>query len=263
MPGFRKDIEGLRAIAVAAVVLFHAAVPGMAGGYVGVDVFFVISGFLITGQLLRDEDKSGLARIRHFYVRRIRRIVPAATVTILGTLAIAVIAEPPLLQRAARADAIAAMFFFANIHFLRDAVDYFRQGDTPSLFQHFWSLSIEEQFYVVWPGLLVLAGFVGPARRRAAYGVIVVAIFLSSLAASVLLTRRNPANAFYLLPTRAWELAAGALLAIYGRPIVRSVRAAAVLRAAGLALVALAIVTFGDVLYFPGYAALVPVVGTG
>ncbi|HUR77949.1 MAG TPA: acyltransferase family protein [Acidimicrobiales bacterium] len=259
---FRKDIEGLRALAVAAVVLYHGEVPGFGGGYVGVDVFFVISGFLITGQLVRDQDHSALARIRHFYVRRIRRILPAATATIVITLAVAALVQPPLLLHGTRADAVAAMFFYSNVHFSRDAVDYFRQGDAPSLFQHFWSLSVEEQFYFVWPGLLVVAGLVAATRRRAAYGVIVVAVFVGSFAAGVLLTRSNPTTAFYLLPARAWELAVGALLAIWGRPIVTSLRLAAVARIVGLSMIVTAIATFDRVAYFPGYAALLPVVGT-
>jgi peptidoglycan/LPS O-acetylase OafA/YrhL len=263
MRGLRRDIEGLRAIAVVAVVLFHAGVPGARGGYVGVDVFFVISGFLITGQLLHDDEQySPLMRIRRFYARRLRRIVPAATLTIVGTLVAAAFVQAPLLQRAARLDGIAAMFFFSNIRFAHYAADYFHQGDAPSLFQHFWSLSVEEQFYLLWPALIAGSGAVALTRRRGVRVGVIGAVFVASLAASVALRTSDPVHAFYLLPTRAWELAAGALLTAVGRPFEIGPRLAMVARAAGLTLIVASIATFDRVIAFPGYAALVPVVGT-
>jgi peptidoglycan/LPS O-acetylase OafA/YrhL len=262
MRQFRRDIEGLRAIAVVAVVLYHAGVPGTRGGFVGVDVFFVISGFLITGQLLHDDEQySAVARIRRFYARRMRRIVPAATLTIVVSLAAAAVVQPPLLQRAARLDGIAAMFFFSNIRFAHYAADYFHQGAAPSLFQHFWSLSVEEQFYVAWPALIVGSGVVAFARRRSVRVGLVAAVFVASLAASVALRLSDPVHSFYLLPTRAWELAAGALLTTIGRPFALPARVVIAARAAGLVLIAAAVATFDRVAHFPGYAALVPVAG--
>ena len=147
---FRPDIEGLRAIAVVAVLAFHAGVPGFEGGFVGVDVFFVISGFLITGQMLRDVDGTGL-RFRDFYARRARRLLPAATLVIVATLIGSALFLSPLQQASTGADARAATLFYSNMRFAGEATDYFAAAQNPSPYQHFWSLSVEEQFYLVWP----------------------------------------------------------------------------------------------------------------
>jgi peptidoglycan/LPS O-acetylase OafA/YrhL len=259
---FRADVEGLRAIAVVAVVLYHARVRFVTGGYVGVDVFFVISGFLITGLLLRDDERSPLARIGHFYARRIRRIVPAATLVILVTLLGAVILQTPLVQRSTRVDATSAMFFFSNIRFARLATDYFHQGEAPSLFQHFWSLSIEEQFYLVWPALLVGTSVVARGHQRRAIAAVFAVVGIASFVVSVRLTSINPSYAFFLLPARAWELCAGGALALAAPHISFGRRVTAALRIAGLALIAAAIFVLDDRTRFPGFAALLPVLGT-
>jgi peptidoglycan/LPS O-acetylase OafA/YrhL len=164
---FRPDIEGLRAIAVIAVLAYHAGVPGFAGGCVGVDVFFVISGFLITGPMLRDVEGDGL-RFQGFYARRARRLLPAATIVIIATLAGSALVLSPLAQASAGADARSAALFFSNMRFAGQATDYFAQQQNPSPFLHFWSLSVEEQFYLVWPGI-VLAALVGAGRSAAAH----------------------------------------------------------------------------------------------
>jgi peptidoglycan/LPS O-acetylase OafA/YrhL len=259
--GLRRDIEGLRAIAVVAVILFHAGVPGVRGGYVGVDVFFVISGFLITGQLVRSDSASVREKITHFYARRVRRIVPAATLVIVATLAGVALFGSPLIQPQARHDGFAAMFFFANIRFASLATDYFHQNDAPSFFQHFWSLSVEEQFYFVWPALMVGAAALGQRRWRHAPLAVVSVVLVASLALGVRLTATAQSNAFFLLPSRAWELAAGAALTLVATRIVLSARSRVALRWAGLALIGAAIVVFDANTKFPGLAALVPVLG--
>ena len=172
----RLDLQGLRAVAVLLVTLNHAHVPLMSGGYIGVDVFFVLSGYFITGLLLRDGFGRGgdLGRIsiRDFYARRARRILPAACLTLLTT-SIAVYIVYDLMRddflgtKTALEDALSASLFFANIHFAQTATNYFAQATAtmPSPFQHFWSLSVEEQFYVVWPSLLAVAFFICHGSR--------------------------------------------------------------------------------------------------
>ena len=168
----RLDLQGLRAVAVLLVALNHARVPFMTGGYVGVDVFFVLSGYFITGLLLRDgfgrgDGDLGRISIRDFYARRARRILPAACLTLLTTsiavyIVYDVMRDDFLGTKTALEDALSASLFFANIHFAQTATNYFAQATTtiPSPFQHFWSLSVEEQFYVVWPSLLAAAFFI-------------------------------------------------------------------------------------------------------
>jgi len=160
----RTDIQGLRALAVIIVVLSHARVPGAAGGYIGVDVFFVISGFLITSLLLREIDRSGRISIRGFYERRARRILPAATVVLVATVGYAMFVLPTSRVTTIAGDAIWSSFFLANVHFAINGTDYFA-ATTVSPLQHFWSLAVEEQFYLGWP-LLLLGLMLLISRRR-------------------------------------------------------------------------------------------------
>jgi hypothetical protein len=183
---FRTDIEALRAIAVLAVVGFHAGVPGFSGGYVGVDVFFVISGFLITGQMLRDEQGSGF-RFGRFYARRIRRLLPVATLVIITVLVGSLLFESPIYQESTADDARSAALFYSNFRFEDQATDYFQEDNPPSPYQHFWSLSAEEQFYFVWPSLFaltLLGAAASVARRRRRLAVALVAISAVSFVVS-------------------------------------------------------------------------------
>ncbi|MDQ6794744.1 MAG: acyltransferase, partial [Chloroflexota bacterium] len=146
--GFRPDIEGLRGVAVLLVVLFHAGIAGIAGGFIGVDVFFVISGFLITGLLLREREQTGSVDLLRFYARRARRILPAAVVVIAITLPVAVLVLDPLSRAPVIIDSLASALSIGNIRFAFVAGDYFSTLGTPSPFLHFWSLGVEEQFYL-------------------------------------------------------------------------------------------------------------------
>jgi peptidoglycan/LPS O-acetylase OafA/YrhL len=242
---------------------YHAGVPGFSGGFVGVDVFFVISGFLITRVLL-DSAASGTIDLADFYARRARRILPALFVVLLFTMAAMPLVSVTTHQvEFAAASAVATLFFYSNVFFRNQADNYFApQLDTVPLL-HTWSLAIEEQFYLVWPlAILTLAIL----ARRWQRDVIPLATWFfavaltSSLAFSVWSTSHDPVTAFYLMPSRAWELAAGALLVV-GAPRLQSLpeRVRVVLRLAGLAGILASSVLFSAETAFPGIAAIVPV----
>ena len=249
----RQDLQGLRAVAVLLVVLDHAGLRFVDGGYVGVDVFFVLSGYLITGLLLRQASRDGRVRLRDFYVRRARRILPAAVLTLVVTDLAALLLLNLVRAREAVADSVWAAFFMANVHFAQAGSDYFAQGQPPSPVQQFWTLAVEEQFYLAWPVVLAVVLGVAALRRRLLW--IVLAAAAASLAWSVLSTATDTAYAYFSTATRAWELALGAALAI-AAPRLRG--AAAWL---GLAFICVAAVAFSDSTPFPGYAALLPVAG--
>jgi len=249
----RRELQGLRAVAVLLVVLDHAGLKVLDGGYVGVDVFFVLSGYLITGLLLRQAGRDGRVRLTDFYVRRARRILPAAVLTLVVTDIAAHHFLNLVRAREAVADSVWAAFFMANVHFAQAGSDYFAQGQPPSPVQQFWTLAVEEQFYLVWPVVLALVLGVAFLRRRLLW--LVLAAAAASLAWSIHSTASDAAYAYYSTATRAWELALGAALAIAA---VRLRAAAAWL---GLALILTAAVAFSDSTAFPGYAALLPTIG--
>ncbi|MBX7186573.1 MAG: acyltransferase, partial [Vicinamibacteria bacterium] len=205
---YRPDIDGLRALSILAVALYHARLPGFESGYLGVDVFFVISGFLITGQLLREAEATGQVRMRMFYARRVRRLIPAFSVVALGTAALALVYLLPMTELGLFGNAlIRSALFYYNIALWRGGYVYDGEPAEQQALMHTWSLGIEEQFYVVWPALC-LAGFrVG--RPRLFFLVIAAASFLGAW----LYFPNDPDAVFFLLPFRAWELGTGAILA--------------------------------------------------
>lgn len=251
---YRPDIDGLRAIAVLAVVLFHAGVTGFGGGYVGVDVFFVISGFLIT-QILRRDINAGRIDIVEFYERRIRRIVPALLVFFAFTSVVgyAILMPDDLVELAK--ETLASLLFVSNVKFWRGA-DYWFSGIRPLL--HTWSLSIEEQFYLFFPLLLAFLAKRGVGTCRAA----LLLLWILSLAISVAGVNQAPSAAFFLLPSRIWELTTGAILALDFVPRLRSVRNRDVAAAIGLVMIVVPCLTYTDRTPFPGLPALVPCLGT-
>ena len=210
---FRSDVQGLRAIAVILVVLSHASVPHFAGGYVGVDVFFVISGFVITGLLVRQRDVALHRNLASFYARRIRRIVPAATVVLVATIVATYAWLGPTTGVPLLTDVRWASLFAVNWHFIQTNSSYFIPGVLPSLVTHYWSLAIEEQFYIVFPLIVFTIGILFVARRRVALGCVLMIAILSSSWWSVHLTTINPTQAYYSPFTRFWELALGGLIA--------------------------------------------------
>jgi peptidoglycan/LPS O-acetylase OafA/YrhL len=281
-PGHRDDIQGLRAVAVLLVALGHAGIRFLRGGFVGVDVFFVLSGFLITGLLIAGAEKRGFVSLREFYARRAKRILPAAALTLIITDIAAYHLLNFVRAKQAIQDSIWAAFFSANVQFARQGVDYFARSQPPSPIQHYWSLAVEEQFYLVWPVLLsvVLVGIAVhrrrrpsehapglPAERRTFFerrlALVIILASLGSLAWSISYTHRTPAAAYFSTLARAWELGLGAALAIGASRFAHlSDRARAVMGWAGVAAIGLAAVLFTDTTPFPGSWALLPTVGT-
>ena len=272
-PTFRTDVQGLRAVAVVLVVLAHARLAGFTGGYVGVDVFFVISGFLITGLLLREATTTGRVSLLGFYARRARRILPAATVVLVGTVVASAIYLPVLRTTEVFKDAVWSAFFAANVRFASVETDYFATDQPVSPLQHYWSLAVEEQFYLVWPVLLLLVallvgrrttrGGAGPSVRAVAIGVL-GAVTLASFGWSLWATYASPDSAYFSSFTRAWELGLGSLLALLFGTAARVRVPRAVLEAGavlGLVGIGVSVVLFTERTPMPGYAALVPVLG--
>jgi peptidoglycan/LPS O-acetylase OafA/YrhL len=262
---FRPDVEGLRAIAILLVVAYHANVPGLPGGFVGVDVFFVISGYVITGLLLRERASTGSTSLLHFYARRCRRILPAATLVILVTVvATAVVLGQAPGAMTADAGRWAAVFL-ANFHFEQIGTDYFTASLPPSPLQHYWSLSVEEQFYVVYPTLFLVIGRIrGRISPRACLAGVLGIVIVLSYWLSVTQTASHPSAAYFSPFTRAWELALGALVAV-AAPMLKQVptRVAAAATWLGLAAVVVAGCTFDpNKIGYPGSYVALPVIGT-
>ncbi len=261
---FRPDVEGLRAVAVLLVVLYHADLPGLPGGYVGVDVFFVISGFVITGLLLRERATTGRTSLLSFYGRRVRRILPAATVVIVTTVIVTYAALGVVYGNPTAVAARWTAVFLANFHFASIGTDYLASTLPPSPLQNFWSLAVEEQFYLVYPAIfLVAASWRSTSSIRARLVVILVPIIAFSLLLSAAQTSWSPDTAFFSPLTRAWELALGALVAATTPFLLRLPRPiAAVLTWMGAAGIGFAAVTYSASTPYPGVAVVVPVVGT-
>jgi len=270
---FRLDIEGLRAVAVLAVVLFHADIPGVGGGFVGVDVFFVISGFLITGLLWREASTTGTVRLLRFYGGRARRLLPASAAVGIVIMISSAALSPILRARSVIGDGVASALYVGNYRFIAEGVDYLAASLPPSPFQHYWSLGVEEQFYLVWPALIIgTPWLIRHARRRTRaqtasserpYLVVIALVAAVSFALSLVFTRAEPPVAFFSLPTRAWELAVGGLVALTAGQWRRlSPLPAAIAGWAGLGVILLACTQFGPATPYPGTAALLPVLGT-
>ncbi len=258
---FRPDIEGLRAIAVLAVVVYHAGL-GLPGGYVGVDVFLVISGFLITKQLARMVSTKGLRSLPTFYAHRVRRLLPAAVLVVVVTTIAFRFWGPPLKVRDVAMDALFTAFSGLNYRLAAVGTDYQHMGAAASPLQHFWSLAVEEQFYVVWPLVVAAVLLLGRrAGRPLLVGVVVLVIAFSSWQSAVL-TQVSAPWAYFSMHTRAWELGVGALLALTAPTLARlNRRLAGLLAVAGLAAVVAGALLYSDATPFPGTAAWLPVGG--
>ena len=274
---FRADVEGLRAVAVVLVILNHLDVRGFHGGFIGVDVFFVISGYLITSLLAAEYAEKaarnhgrGSISIPHFYLRRARRILPAALAVIVAVVVAANLLLNTLRVAQVKHDAIWTVFFASNINFIRQATDYFAAGFVGSSpFQHYWSLAVEEQFYFVWPVLFLLVTrahgltILGrPIRWRSRLCGTLLIIGAASFLWSIQDTGSNPARAYFSTFTRAWELAIGALLALVGATSQMTSFRALVASSSGIALLVAGCFVIDANSAFPGYIALLPTLGT-
>jgi peptidoglycan/LPS O-acetylase OafA/YrhL len=263
---FRPDIEGLRAVAVIAVLLYHAGLSFVPGGYIGVDVFFVISGFLITGLLVREIERTGTLSILRFYSRRAKRLLPMTVVVLGAVVVLSLMLFNPVRMDKVSFDVVASGLYVMNWVLAIQAADYFGAGLQASPVQHFWTLAVEEQFYLLWPTLLLGVAWWCRRRERSlrpALGIVFAVVVISSLAYSVYSTDHEAGAAYFSTLTRGWELALGGLLAIVPATWLRLPHKAAVgLASAGLAAIAYSAVRFGDDTLFPGYAALLPTLGT-
>ena len=258
---YRRDVQGLRAVAVLLVVSAHVlGVPR--GGYVGVDVFFVVSGFLITGLLVDEHARTGRIDLREFYARRARRLLPAAALVLAVTNLLAWLVLSGERARQVLSDGLWAGAFLANARFAALGTDYFDETRPPSPVQHFWSLAVEEQFYLVWPCVLLV--LLTSLRRRLGVLVVVAAVTAASFAWSVAATATDATAAYFSTPVRAWELGAGALLALAVRAGLPRPgrRAGTALAWAGLTGITAAALLLDERTPFPGSAAALPVAGT-
>ena len=213
--GFQTDVEGLRALAVLGVVAFHASVPLFSGGFVGVDVFLVISGYLITDLLLREAQMTGRIKFGAFFARRARRILPAAALVMVATTIAAWCILPLLSVYRFAQDLLAAAFYAANWRFISAGTDYLAGSKDHSPVLHFWSLAVEEQFYLVWPGLVLGAVLLARRRRQRhslIIGLVVGTATVVSFTCSALLTICSPGLAYMATHTRAWQFGAACRL---------------------------------------------------
>ncbi len=246
------QIQGLRALAALLVTIFHARL--MPGGFIGVDIFYVISGYLITGLIIREIDKSGRLDLNLFYQRRIKRLLPTSVFVLFATAIVGMFVLPPIARDALGRDLFAAAAYISNYLFAWWQNDYQNLNATPSPFIHYWSLAVEEQFYVVWPIFILFLSRYG--KKAILNGVAVVTAL--SLLLSIYQTQTSPIWAFYSLPTRAWELGVGALLLFIPERYLRN----RYFPWLGVIGIALASFKFDETTAFPGINALLPVVAT-
>ncbi|MBO0596102.1 acyltransferase [Nesterenkonia sp. E16_7] len=274
-PRFQPEIQGLRALAVLVVLLYHFWPDRLTGGYVGVDVFFVISGYLITAHLFKEAVKTGGVRLGQFWARRIRRLLPLSLLVLLLTAISAVLILPSTAWQATLRQIIASTLYVQNWILAADAVEYSKADERATAVQHFWTLSVEEQFYVLWPVLLALtlmflalrqrrSGAPGLERAqiRAAFLWVVGLLGAFSLAFSIYYTAVAPAQAYFVTPTRIWEFTLGAIAALVLGSRQFNGRLGNLLGWVGFLMIAGAAVFYTDATPFPGWTALVPTLGT-
>jgi peptidoglycan/LPS O-acetylase OafA/YrhL len=271
--GYRGDIEGLRAVAILLVIAAHALVPWLTGGFVGVDVFFVLSGFLITGLLTREIATTGQLRFANFYARRLRRLLPALLTMLVATSFFALVVLAPGEQGRQATAAATASIWLSNMHFAFNRLDYFSPDASSNLFLHTWSLGVEEQFYLIWPALILwaFAATRGHSGNPGRLKISMLLIGAASLVACLMLTHNAPQMAFYLMPLRAWQFATGALVWLYfGTGKAEQAQDVAAPSSvmtrhwvgwSGLALILLSALWFDANVAYPGWRALLPTAG--
>lgn len=258
---FRSDIEGLRAIAILLVLGAHFSIPGFAAGFIGVDIFFVISGYLITSILVREYLEKGQINFQRFYANRLRRLFPALAIMLMITSVLAYQILPPTQNLAQSKAAAMAVVWLSNFHFLFADVNYFAVENNANAFLHTWSLGVEEQFYLFWPILLLLTfRFVSIKYKNIALLIVLMIVAISSSFACIALSNRWPAFAFYMMPTRAWQFAAGAFVWILSNRIEVSKRTNDLIGLLGLIVLIAALMIIKANSIYPGYLALLPTI---
>jgi len=263
---FLPEIQVLRAVAVMLVVLYHFWPGKLTGGYVGVDAFFVISGYLITSHLLREVDRTGTVRLWAFYARRARRLLPASIFVLLFVAVGTVLLLPTDLWTSTAHEITASGFYVQNLWLASKAVTYSASNDVASPVQHYWSLSAEEQFYLVWPSLIIISCIVARrwlrGRTTTNVGLTLLLVTVGSFAISVWATQTHQAAAYFITPTRAWEFGAGALVVLLMRKWAPHLALARLLRWLGMIGLLASAWFFSSATPFPGYAAALPVIAT-
>ena len=260
----RVEIQALRALAVSLVVLYHVVPARMPGGYVGVDVFFVVSGFLITGHLLREVERTGRVRLAQFWARRARRLLPAALLVLLASAVGTILFAPQTYWQQFLREIGASALYVENWALARDAVDYLAATNAASPAQHYWSLSTEEQFYLVWPLLVVAGAWAGARRfgRRHTVAALLTVVTAASLGYSLWATWATPPQAYFSTFSRAWQFGLGGMLAVWcPAPPARWDRLRSGVSWAGFLAIAGSAVGYSSATPFPGVAALLPVLG--
>jgi peptidoglycan/LPS O-acetylase OafA/YrhL len=261
----RPEIQALRALAVGAVVFNHLWPLRLQGGFIGVDIFFVISGFLISGQLIREFETSGRIALGNFWARRARRLLPAALLVLVAVVFAIVIFLPITIWQAMMGEIVSSALYFENWKLIAQAANYFTSADAASPVTHYWSLSVEEQFYVAWPLIVVGAALAMRAIKKRAIGAIAVAfalVAILSLAYSVWITNTSPSAAYFSTFARGWEFALGGVLAVGSRRFVLRTGIAAAIGWLGWLLLIASFFVINEQSHFPGYIALLPVLGT-
>jgi peptidoglycan/LPS O-acetylase OafA/YrhL len=267
--GYRGDVEGLRAIAVLFVIAVHAGLPWLSGGFIGVDIFFVLSGFLITGLLVKEIDSTGSLHFIDFYIRRLRRLLPALLLMLLGSSALAWLLLSPFAQMSQATAAASAAAWFSNIHFAFQKLDYFSPGSETNIFLHTWSLGVEEQFYLIWPALIyVILQKAYHAKNLVRLRFCMILVAVASFVASLWATYKFPQLAFYMMPLRAWQFALGAIVWVESQKesgwlshVMHNDKARAIGGWAGLILLFAAGTQLDANRPYPGFYALFPTLG--
>ncbi|MFM6939820.1 MAG: acyltransferase family protein [Rhodoluna sp.] len=255
----RLDIQALRALAVLMVVIFHLWPNRLTGGFAGVDVFFVISGFLISGSLFNELADTGRIKLSNFWARRIRRLLPAALLVILLTALISLLVVPAFTRQGFFAEAVASTFYFENWQLVANSTNYFAGQASP--FQHYWSLAVEEQFYLLWPLILTGLALVAKRKSNAVLKQLIYASIAISFSYSLYVSFAQPNLAYFTTFARVWEFGLGALVALLGHRIRLTTSGRVMLSLIGFATIAGSAKFLVESLPFPGWAALLPALG--
>lgn len=260
---FRDDIQGLRAVAVLLVLLCHFGVPGFSGGFIGVDIFFLISGYLITGLIVAETEATGKFSILSFYARRFLRLLPALAVMLLAVSALACVLYSPQEQFYQAMAAAPSAVWMSNFHYATQQLNYFDPSNRGNLFLHTWSLGVEEQFYLIWPLVLLVSLRSFKKNKRSDIPTLIVTLFLLSLLGCLIITYMNVTWAYYMMPTRLWQFLIGGIifLTYHKYSSFETVKKHWSLHFFGIILLVSSVFVLSTQKYYPGYLALLPSIG--